>query len=220
VSARKNAKSALARFSDEQWAEILRPFGDVKIPIGYRQTLVALSEVLQELRSLPDRGFVEERDQIERISKHSTALREAIQETGGSVPGISYIAFAGDVDFYRAEAQWRDFVEHLSAVQRAARRVEAQYVGRKAPPTNVDVLRNATWSQLNQLYQLITGHEPKFKVATATTIGRREGEVYGDFVEFVQAFTATVPGEEKPTGNAIREFIRRHGRTYSQAEEW
>jgi hypothetical protein len=33
--------------------------------------------------------------------------------------------------------------------------------------------------------------------------------VYGEFVDFVKAFMAAIPGEEVPTGNAIRQYIRK-----------
>jgi hypothetical protein len=207
--ARKDAKAAIERFSDEQWKAILAPLGKKKIPIGYRQFLVVIADVLRFFRNQPSHSFAKERDLIERISKHSTALYQAIEEHDACPSGLSYLAFDGDENSQGWREQWREFVAALLAVQKAARKLEEVYVRRKPRPANVDIYRNITWSRLGQFFHQVTGREPRFKVATENTKGKQPGEVYGDFVEFVQAFMATVPGEEVPSGNTIREYIRK-----------
>jgi len=197
------------QFTDEQWRKIITPLGQTDIPIRYRQRLLAFAALLHHFHRQPELSFVQERDQIELIADLSAGLRDAIEGTRGHVPGIAYLAFGGERDFDRARTQWRDFVARLSDVANAAIRMRTDFARRRATASNVDVPRDYVWAQLDELYRLITGHRPKFKVATANTIGKKEREVYGDFVEFVQAFASAVPGEKKPSGNAIRECIRK-----------
>jgi hypothetical protein len=213
---RKSTESDYVQFNSGQWRKILKALGKEKIPVGYEKTLVALATVLRDFRKLPEVSLVQERGQAERISKLSAALREAIGENERH--GLAYMAFDGGADFGRAQIQWRDFVVSLESVEKAARRSSQWLVGRKTPPANVDELRNITWSRLNQLYQLVTDDEPKFRIGTATS--GVEGEVSGNFVEFVQAFMEAIPGEKRPSPNTVREFVRHHGKNYLKADEW
>jgi hypothetical protein len=170
---------------------------------------VVIADVLRFFRNRPNHSFAKERDLIGRISKHSTALYQAIEEHDACPSGLSYLAFYSDENSQGWGEEWREFVAALLAVQKAARKLEEGYVRRKSRPANVDIYRNITWSRLGQFFHQVTGREPRFKVATENTKGKQPGEVYGDFVEFVQAFMAAVPGEEVPSGNTIREYIRK-----------
>jgi hypothetical protein len=206
---RRRATSNYLEFSDDQWKAIRAPFGKRKIPVGLRNGLLGLAVALQETRK-GDISFAEQRDQIGRISKHSAALHQAIEEHGGNYSSIiGYSVFGGSENSKRSGKRWGDFIAALLSVRETARELEKSFAKRKPRRTNVDVLRNHTWRQLARTFHYFTGHKPTFKVATATTIGRREGEVYGEFVDFVKAFMAAIPGEEVPTGNAIRQYIRK-----------
>ena len=78
---------------------------------------------------------------------------------------------------------------------------------RRSSPANIPHGRNRAWKAAAQIYQVATGRPPSVPE-------RSDGSgPYGPFVDFISAFTVTIPGQKKPTHHEIRGWFRAHWKT-------
>jgi hypothetical protein len=76
----------------------------------------------------------------------------------------------------------------------------------KPPPHNVDIRRDIVWERLIEIFEASTCRPARVSIAA---IGSNAGNGYGKIVDFIQAFTATIPGSPVPTAHQIRAFEKK-----------
>jgi hypothetical protein len=209
------------RFADERWLRIARELGPkaeearggLEMWAGellwFRQRRVEWSEFspTEEAKRLLRIGSLVDDLLSEVRQSELYGVNFASRVIGGWTSPDDDVDDERDVDCQLAEfeTKWESFLSCLGALREDC--VKNAKRPRPRMPANVDEDRNGVWAAVAEIYQNTTGDEPSAYVGSPGS--KSQGIAGGQFVRFVQAWMASIPGENEPKPDEVRWFVRR-----------
>ena len=207
------AQAGKFHFSDREWKNILEALGVAKIEPPLRSRLELTVGTFLRGRADWVRPSKEEKQALQGVAKSTEALRKNLDRLSrfGLPLKIYSMSHSLDADFGAINRRWVEF------------RKELQHLGQSAeslsnPPrlgpdgvdlSRVDLSRNEAWQVAAEIYEKAVGRRPAATEYVNVGAGRKPAG--GQFIRFMLAFMAAIPGARpKTTGDQIREWQRKY----------
>lgn len=200
------------KFSDPQWRRIAAEMGTTENLDQYRGAIEAAAASLVNAREYPEyhpgyRSSPRDRKSMSKVASSARRLVLALGELSGHARFDLECAFGAvrkselPVDRGHKLRKFKADLAHMAAI--------APYFskagGKSKLPANVDLVRNSAWAAAASWWERATGKKAS---AHEKSQAYKRKPPDGAFVRFLQAFTEAIPGEQHPTGDEIRGFIR------------
>ena len=204
------------KFTDAQWERIAAEMPCAQDVSQYRESIEGAAAWLVYCRQNPELspGYrPPPRDKI--VSKKIKTAARNLSQALDELSGFARMHLEGMFSAGRAGEIFVDRTQRLAAFKADVDRIAhyAPYflkgIGSQGPKRKgkADPARIIAWANASSWWEDATGKEATANPKSEAYVSR---EPDGSFVRFLQAFSAAIPGEHKPTGYHVSTFIQTH----------
>ena len=203
-------------FSDTQWESIAAEMGDDQNRGEFRDLIEFTASCLIYARQNPEISSpgkaspIGDRRAMSKVASSARRLLLALDELSGFARSQLEGTFGTDLDALPVDRQklgrFKKDLSHMADIAPFFAKRGFKTNGREIP-ANVDHVRNETWATATSYWERATG---KRAAAYEKSQASARAPAAGKIVSFLQAFTKAIPGEQRPTGDEIRWFLRKY----------